>query len=103
VPWLKLPEESETEPAEDASNGGKGSRQQTGDVAQMQTQVPQVHRALQMLRIECPPLVLANAASIRQSRWAACTEAGQPFVGAAQADSGISSEFHKGKALCMEA
>ena len=61
--------------------------------------MPQVHGLLELLRIERPPLAAANSASIRQGLWAAYTEAGQPLVGAAQADSVVISEFRQGKAL----
>ena len=65
----------------------------------MQSLVPQVQSMLQLLRIERPPLGAANAASIRQCRWGACTEAGQPLVGATRADPRASSESRQGKAL----
>jgi hypothetical protein len=45
--------------------------QQPGNVAEVQALVTEIHGALQLLRIERPPLGAAHAASIRQRGWAA--------------------------------
>jgi hypothetical protein len=54
---------------------------------------------LQLLRIERTPLGEANTPSISQCRRADCTEAGQPLVGAAQADPLGSGESHRANTL----
>jgi len=47
-------------------HGGEGSGQQTGDVAQVQPLIPQLHSALEVLWIERPPPGAANTSSIHQ-------------------------------------
>ncbi len=54
---------------QDFGHGGEGSAQQPGDVTQVQPLMAQLHIALEAARIERPPLVAANTASIRQGGW----------------------------------
>jgi hypothetical protein len=48
--------------------------------------MPEVHGVLQMLRIEYPPLAVANTPSIRQRGLTAAALSSQPLVGGAEAD-----------------
>ena len=89
---LQVAESPQAQPAEGSGNGGEGSRQQPGDVAQMQPLVTEIHGLLQLLRIERPALVVPNTPPIRKCRWTACVEACQPLVSAAEADPSVSSE-----------
>ena len=96
---LQVAESPQAQPAEGTGNGGEGSRQQPGDVAQMQPLVTEIHGLLQLLRIERPALVAPNTPPIRKCRWTACAEACQPLVSAAEADPSVSSEFRQCPAL----
>ena len=46
-----------------SGHGGEGSGEQPGNVAQVQPLVPEVHSALQLLRIKRPPLGAPNTSS----------------------------------------
>ena len=63
---VQIPQPPEPQAVQSSGHGGEGSRQQPGDVAQMQALMPELHGTLQVLRIERPPLGAANTASIRQ-------------------------------------
>ncbi len=59
----------------------------------------EIDRVLEILRIERPPLGVANTASIRQRGWIAGSLSGQPALSAAQADSAFVGEFCKDAAM----
>ncbi|MEY4999471.1 MAG: hypothetical protein RIS00_1515 [Pseudomonadota bacterium] len=59
----------------------------------------QVHGLLQLLWIERSPLAAALAASIHQCSAAARAIVSQPFVGSAQADSGLCGQFSQGLSI----
>ena len=101
---LQVAESPQAQPAEGSGNGGEGSRQQPGDVAQMQPLVTEIHGLLQLLRIECPALVVPNTPSIRKCRWTACAEPRQPLERTAQADPGLrSKDFERDAIIKMPA
>ncbi len=64
----------------------QGRLESLGEATKFAALVPEVYGLLQLLRIERPPLAAANSPSIHQRRHAACSVAGQPLVGDAQAD-----------------
>ena len=69
VDWrlgVQVSQPAQPQAAENPGHGGEGSDQQPGDVAEVQPLVPELYGALQVLRIERPPLGAANTASIRQ-------------------------------------
>jgi hypothetical protein len=96
---LQIPLASETQAAKSPGESGEGSPEQAGDVPKMQTLVTQIHRVLQLLRIERPPLGAANTASIRQKGWTAGAVTGEPAVSTAQADAVLGGEFRKAAAM----
>jgi hypothetical protein len=93
---LQIPQPPEPQGVQNSGHGGEGNRQQPGDVVHVQSLMPQLHGALEVLRIERPPLCAANTASIRQCGCATCAVAGQPLVGAAQGDPRFCSQFSQG-------
>jgi hypothetical protein len=68
---LQVPQASESQVAESPGDGGEGCLEQPGDVPEVQALVTEIHRVLQLLRIECPLLPVAHAPSIRQRGWTA--------------------------------
>ncbi len=64
--WIKVSQPAQPQAVQRSGHGGEGSRQQPGDVSQVEPLMAQLNGALQMLRIEPPPLVAANTASIGQ-------------------------------------
>jgi hypothetical protein len=71
------------------------------DVAPVQASMPELHCALEMLRIERPLLGAANISSIRQCSCPTCAVEGQPLVGAAQGDPHFCSQFSQGAVVAQ--
>jgi hypothetical protein len=61
---LQISQPPEPQAVQSSGHGGEGSRQQPSDVAHVPALVPELHGALQVLRIKRPPLGAANTASI---------------------------------------
>jgi len=57
--------------AESPGNAGEGRLEQPGDVAEVEPLEAEIHRLLELLRIERSPLGAAHAPSIRQRGWSA--------------------------------
>ena len=64
--WIKVSQSPQPQAVQRAGQGGERIREQPGDVTQIESLMPQLHDALEALRIERQPLVAANTASIRQ-------------------------------------
>jgi hypothetical protein len=64
--WVQVSQPAQPQAAEHPGQGGEGSGQQPGELAEVQPLVPELYGALQMLWIEGPPLCAANTASIHQ-------------------------------------
>ena len=63
---IQVPQSTQTQSAESTGDCGERDLQQPGDVAEVESLVPEIHRLLKLLRIERPPLSAAHAPSIRQ-------------------------------------
>ncbi len=68
---LQVSQPTQSDSVESTGHGRKRSRQQPGDVPEMQALVAEIHGLLLLLRIERSPLGAARAASIRQRGHAA--------------------------------
>jgi hypothetical protein len=64
---LKVPQASETQVAESPGDGGERRLEQPGDVPELQALVAEIHRVLQLLRIERPSPGAAYARSAREA------------------------------------
>ena len=62
--WIKVSQPAQPQAVQRSGHGGEGSREQTGDVSQLEQLMAQLNGALQILRIKRPPLVATNTASI---------------------------------------
>ena len=63
---IHVPQSPQPKAAESPGDGGEGSLQQPGDVPEVESLVPEMHRLLELLRIERPPLGAAHARSARE-------------------------------------
>ena len=68
---IQVPQSTQTQSAESTGDCGERGLQQPGDVAEVESLVPEINRLLELLRIERPPLSAAHAPSIRQRGWTA--------------------------------
>jgi hypothetical protein len=68
---IQVPQSPQPQATESPGNGGERSLQQPGDVAEVESLVPEIHRLLELLRIERAPHSAADAPSIRQRGWTA--------------------------------
>jgi hypothetical protein len=93
---FQVPQPPESQGLHDPSDRGEGGSLSLGDTPEGAALVPEVHRMLQLLRIERPPLAAANAPSIRQGGVPAAVVCSKPPVGGAQADSRLGSKVCEG-------
>ncbi len=93
---LQIPQLPEPQAVQSSGHAGEGSRQPAGDVAHVQALMPELHGALEVLRIKRPPLGAGNTASICQCGCPTCAVAGQPLVGAALGDPRFGSQISQG-------
>jgi len=93
---VQVPQPPEPQGLHHSSHGRQGSAHGLGDPPEGAALVPEVHRVLQLLRIERPPLGAANTPSIRQRGETAAAVSSQPLVGGAQADARLGGQGFEG-------
>jgi len=66
---FQVPQSPQLQPAESPGNAGEARLELAGDVAEVEPLLAEIHRLLELLRIERSPLGAAQAPSIRQRCW----------------------------------
>jgi len=81
---FQVPHSPQPQTAESPVNAGEGRLQQPGDVAEVEPQVAEIHRLLELMGLERAPLLAAPAPWIRQKDWSAGAVKSRPGIGTAR-------------------